>query len=183
MNITRRVTIALIAAGLSLSAIGAANAAGTTVNVSLWDKGDHATEMLGSAPPMGMAMGAGPGNMAPQGKGMMRGAGQRGPMGISLDRETVPAGEVTFKAVNDSKTMVHEMVVAPVADTAKPLPYIKNEERVDEDAAGHLGEVAELEPGQSGALTLTLKPGTYILYCNIPGHYMLGMWSLLTVTQ
>ena len=188
MNITRRVTIALIAVGFSFSAIGAANAAGTTINVSLWDKGDHAMEMLGSAPPMGMAMGAGPGNMAPQGngmmgKGMMGGAAQRGPMGISLERDTVPAGEVTFKAINDSKTMVHEMVVAPVADTARPLPYIKDEERVDEDAAGHLGEVAELEPGQSGALTLTLKPGTYILYCNIPGHYMLGMWTLLTVTQ
>jgi uncharacterized cupredoxin-like copper-binding protein len=26
-----------------------------------------------------------------------------------------------------------------------------------------------------------LKPGRYILYCNIPGHYALGMWTLLTV--
>lgn len=35
-----------------------------------------------------------------------------------------------------------------------------DEEKVDEDAAGHIGEVAELETGQSGALTMTLKPGT-----------------------
>ena len=27
-----------------------------------------------------------------------------------------------------------------------------------------------------------LKPGLYILYCNIPGHYVLGMWTLMTVT-
>ena len=67
-------------------------------------------------------------------------------------------------------------------DPNTPLPYDETLMKVDEDAAGHLGEVAELAPGQSGALRLTLKPGQYILYCNIPGHYAVGMWSLLTVT-
>lgn len=43
-----------------------------------------------------------------------------------------------------------------------------DQEKVDEAAAGHLGEVAELETGHSGVLTLTLKPGTRILYCDIP---------------
>ncbi len=59
--------------------------------------------------------------------------------------------------------------------------YDETMQKVDEDAAGHLGEVAELEPGASGSLTLTMKPGTYILYCNIPGHYAAGMWTLFTV--
>jgi uncharacterized cupredoxin-like copper-binding protein len=27
-----------------------------------------------------------------------------------------------------------------------------------------------------------MQPGTYILYCNIAGHYAMGMWTLLTVT-
>jgi uncharacterized cupredoxin-like copper-binding protein len=62
------------------------------------------------------------------------------------------------------------------------MPYSTDLQKVDEDAAGHLGEVAELDLGQSGALTVTLKPGTYILYCNISGHYAAGMWTLLTVT-
>ena len=37
-----------------------------------------------------------------------------------------------------------------------PLPFVAADNRVDEDAAGHLGEVSELDPGKSGALTLTL---------------------------
>ncbi len=40
----------------------------------------------------------------------------------------------------------------------------------------------ETEPGESGQVTLHLNPGTYILFCNIPGHYAMGMWTLLKVT-
>lgn len=104
-------------------------------------------------------------------------------MGIKLDIAEAPAGEITFKATNDSTGMIHEMVLAPVSDLNTPMPYDAANEKVDEDAAGHLGEVAELDPGSSGALTLTLEPGTYILYCNIPGHYVLGMWTIFTVTE
>jgi len=52
---------------------------------------------------------------------------------------------------------------------------------VIEEASGYLGEISDLDPLASGALTLTLKPGTYILFCNLPGHYMAGMWTLVTV--
>jgi len=105
------------------------------------------------------------------------------PMGIRVSSHTVAAGEVTFEVTNTSKQMVHEMVISPVKDMNTPLPYDKAGNKVDEDAAGHLGEVAELEPGKKGALKLTLKPGRYLLYCNVPGHYALGMWTLLTVKR
>jgi uncharacterized cupredoxin-like copper-binding protein len=137
-------------------------AAGATINVSLADAGAEAE--LGTD--MGMTM-----------KGDMKMA----VMHVIPDKTEVPAGEVTFKVTNNSKDIVHEMLVVKVADTTKPLPYIDGDSRVDEDAAGHLGEVSELDPGASGALTLTLDPGTYMLFCNIPGHYMAGMWTLVTV--
>ena len=122
---------------------------------------------------MGMGMG--------MEKGQKAGPQHKGPMGITATPRTVSAGEVTFAVTNASKTMVHEMVLAPVKDEKTPLPYDTASQKVDEDAAGHLGEVAELEPGQNGALTMTLKPGRYMLYCNIAGHYALGMWTLITV--
>lgn len=147
----------------------------STVNVSLWDMGASSMNNFGSASPMGMAMS---GTHMPMSGGHMA----MGRMGIKVDTASVPAGKVTFEVTNDSSVMIHEMVVAPVADKNTPLPYSQKTQKVDEDKAGHLGEVAELEPRGSGALTLTLKPGTYILYCNIPGHYVLGMWTLLEVT-
>ena len=168
MSMTRRTALSLLAASMSGLALTPAWADGTEVAVSLWDKGDTAMDMMGIAKPMGMAM--------PDADMMMAS------MGITVNMDIVPAGDVTFKATNNSKGMIHEMVLAPVNDATMPLPYDTENEKVDEDAAGHIGEVAELEPGQSGALTVTLKPGTYILYCNIEGHYIMGMWTLLTVT-
>lgn len=168
MMMTRRMSLAMAAMVLSLAGLPAV--AATTVDVSLWDKGGDSMNDLGKIPAMGIAM---------------DGAAQKdaaATMGITLSAVSVPAGEVTFVATNASKETIHEMIVSPLADQTKPLPYTDAEMRVDEETAGHLGEVAELDPGKSGALTVTLEPGTYILYCNIPGHYVMGMWTLLTVT-
>jgi uncharacterized cupredoxin-like copper-binding protein len=41
--------------------------------------------------------------------------------------------------------------------------------------------VEEREPGQSGDLSAELQPGKYVLFCNVPGHFMAGMWAVLTV--
>lgn len=167
MAITRRHWLAGVPGVASLVVGRSTFAAGSVVKVSLWDRG--AMPMHGQGGAMMMGMG-------PAGQAM-----PMSPMGIKVSIASVHAGPVTFEVRNDSKAMVHEMVVSPVKDTRTPLPYDKAAGKVDEDAAGHLGEVAELEPGQSGALTLNLKPGRYILYCNIAGHYALGMWTLLTV--
>lgn len=169
MGITRRHCLALASAVAMLAGSGPAIAARSTIKVSLWDRG---------AMPMDPAVMGGM-------MGMGAAGGARMPMahmGIKVSTATVRAGTVTFEVKNDSTTLVHEMVVSPVKSDRSPLPYNQAEGRVDEDAAGHLGEVAELDPGQSGTLKLTLKPGRYILYCNITGHYALGMWTMLNVT-
>jgi uncharacterized cupredoxin-like copper-binding protein len=167
MDLSRRGALALVA-GLATTTALRAQASDTVVRVSLWDKGADSMDMLGKAANMGMGM---------PGADMSKAT-----MGVTADPANAPAGEITFEVANDSTDIVHEMIVAPVNDPSTPLPYDEETQRVDEDAAGHLGEVSELDPGKSGALRLTLEPGTYILYCNIPGHYVLGMWTLFTVT-
>lgn len=102
-------------------------------------------------------------------------------MSIIAIPKTVPAGEVTFSATNRSTDFTHEMILIKVTDPKSQLPYVAGDSKVDEDAAGHLGEVSELQPGQAGKLTMTLDPGTYMLLCNVPGHYMAGMWTTITV--
>jgi uncharacterized cupredoxin-like copper-binding protein len=42
--------------------------------------------------------------------------------------------------------------------------------------------VQEMRPGQSGRVTLRLKPGKYELFCNVPGHYAAGQHTVFTVT-
>lgn len=171
MRTIARTALALVAGVLPL-VLSQGAFAGTVVHVSLWDKGDHALDNMADAKPMGLAMMPDTDRMA---------AMKHAQVGIKVDRSEVPAGEVTFEATDDSKVMIHEMLVSPIKDAVTALPYIADELRVDEEVAGHLGEVAELDPGKTGSLTLTLAPGKYLLYCNLPGHYMMGMYTVITV--
>ena len=102
-------------------------------------------------------------------------------MGVTVNTLVVPAGDVTFDVLNVSKDTEHEMVVSQLSGPDGVLPYNADSARVDEEAIGSKGEVEELEPGSGGKLTVTLVPGTYALYCNIPGHYAAGMWAVITV--
>ena len=159
---TRFLSAAAGLAGLiALAAPLSADAA--TIKVTLTDKGTSVEMVKG----LGLGMG---GDMS------------KATMAIVAKPNKVKAGKVTFEVVNASKDTIHEMLVALIADVAKPLAYLTNEERVDEEKSGDLGEVSELDPGKTGALTLDLKPGTYLLFCNVPGHYMTGMWTTITVT-
>ncbi|WP_172599278.1 plastocyanin/azurin family copper-binding protein [Rhizobium leguminosarum] len=100
---------------------------------------------------------------------------------ITAAPSIVSAGEVTFNVHNSSRSMVHEMVVAKLVDQDAALAYDESTGKLNEESVASLGEVPELDPGSAGSLSLKLEPGTYILFCNIPGHYMGGMWSLVTV--
>jgi uncharacterized cupredoxin-like copper-binding protein len=137
-------------------------AGGSTVKVTLWDKGTGA--------PMAMD----------QGLGMAHASKADSNMGIKLSKKNVKAGEVTFEVTNSSKETVHEMLVIPAPADGK-VPYDAKEAKFDEDKAGSLGEVEETDPGKFGKLTLNLKPGKYILSCNVANHFANGMWTSFTV--
>jgi uncharacterized cupredoxin-like copper-binding protein len=44
-----------------------------------------------------------------------------------------------------------------------------------------LGEAGDIKPGQTKKVTLTLKPGKYVLLCNLAGHYKAGQYAAFTV--
>ena len=164
-KLTKRAMIAGVVVAVSTRA---ALAAQTTIHVTLWDKGaDSAT--IDDAHPMMMGTGGADMTMAM--------------LGVKVDLEQVKAGTVTFDVANASKDIVHEMVLSPVNADEMQLPYLAADYKVDEDASMHLGEVSKLDPGKAGSVTVELSPGTYALYCNIPGHFQSGMWTKITVTD
>ena len=95
---------------------------------------------------------------------------------ISLSAKTVPAGKVTF-VVKNAGFKLHEFIVirTNLAPNALPLKGSRASE------AGSLGEIQEFRPGLTKQLTLTLKPGKYVLICNIIRHYQRGQRVGLTV--
>jgi uncharacterized cupredoxin-like copper-binding protein len=105
-----------------------------------------------------------------------------GAMSLKLDPANVSAGPVTFQVKNNAVTEEHEMVVVKLKSPDQKIPFVKSKHRVDERKLKSLGEVSDLKPGEAGTLKVDLKPGTYLVLCNIREHYEAGMATKLTVT-
>jgi uncharacterized cupredoxin-like copper-binding protein len=100
---------------------------------------------------------------------------------IQLDTNRVKAGTVVFDARNVSDTnLIHELVVLKTDVAADQLPVVKG--KVTESHFKKMGEVEDLAVGKSKHLTLKLPAGRYVLICNEPGHYAMGMRASLVVT-
>ena len=74
------------------------------------------------------------------------------------------------------------MLVVSVDNPTAPLPYDYPQARVPEDQVKVLGEAGDVQPNVSKTFELTLTPGSYLLICNLPGHYAAGMAVSLSVT-
>jgi hypothetical protein len=94
---------------------------------------------------------------------------------ISLDPTSSPAGQTKFKVTNEGPA-VHEFVVFKSDLAADKLP-VDDEGLVDEAGEGVelIGEVEDMEPNSTHDLSEDLDAGKYVIICNIPGHYKLGM--------
>ena len=106
---------------------------------------------------------------------------QDGAQVMRLDRAEVPAGKVTFRVKNTSPDEVHEFLIVPTRLAPERFPMAKDGSRVDEKQLKGIKELDDLKPGKGGALTLDLKPGHYVVFCNEPGHFQGGMHAELTV--
>jgi uncharacterized cupredoxin-like copper-binding protein len=87
--------------------------------------------------------------------------------------KTVAAGKITFVVKNVGK-INHEMVIVKTNVPPGKLPVNANH-RVSEK--GSVGEVGDVHPGQTKRATIALKPGRYVLLCNLAGHYKAGQYS------
>ncbi len=157
----------------------------STVTVALFDMTAAGQSFMGQGRGFGMMGRGGFGqSMMSQGSGNGFGA-MMGPgmMSIRTDKSSVKAGEVTFDVINWSRSLVHEMLVIAVDNADAPLPYDYDKQQVIEEQVKSLGETNEMQPNALKTLSLNLTPGTYLLICNVPGHYGAGMQTVLTVTE
>jgi uncharacterized cupredoxin-like copper-binding protein len=74
---------------------------------------------------------------------------------------TVKSGQVTFNEKNDGQ-VTHSLEIEDVNGQDKELE-------------------GNVSPGQSGNLTVDLKPGTYEFYCPVGNHKQMGMTGEITV--
>ncbi len=101
------------------------------------------------------------------------------PPSVTPSVATVAAGSVTFEAENVGGIQ-HELVVIRTDLAADALP--QSGDTVDVSGLDVLGDTDAIDSGASEALTVDLAAGNYVLICNVPGHYGLGMRTAFTVT-
>ena len=101
---------------------------------------------------------------------------------IRQDAAVVPAGTVSFRILNEGPT-THEVIVVRTDRAPDKLPLQRDGLTVDEEGRGidFLDEVEGLDIDDRQTLVLDLEPGHYVLYCNLQGHYLGGMYGALTV--
>jgi uncharacterized cupredoxin-like copper-binding protein len=98
------------------------------------------------------------------------------------DAAVVPAGTVSFRILNQGPTS-HELIVVRTDRPPGKLPLQPDGLTVDEEGPGidFLEEVEGLDIDDRQTMVLNLTPGRYVMYCNLEGHYLGGMYAALTV--
>ena len=102
--------------------------------------------------------------------------------GMTLSANEVKAGLVTFVVKNNATDQTHEFVVVQTDLPTDQIPVNSDTHLIDEEQLTVLGEVEDRDSGAIKRLTLDLKPGRYVLVCNLASRYQSGMHSELTVT-
>jgi len=110
---------------------------------------------------------------------------------LTLSANTAPAGKVTFHVTNTATDQNHEFVIFKTDLPEDQLPLVDDGNGnmiIDEEGAGveHIDEIpdSDLPPGATKDLTVDLKPGRYVIVCNLAvntTHYMHGMHAVFTV--
>jgi uncharacterized cupredoxin-like copper-binding protein len=97
--------------------------------------------------------------------------------------DSVGAGEITFEVTN-SGDRLHEFAIFKTDLAIDQLPTNESGSEVIEDGPGLtlIGEIEDIQPGDTMTLTVTLDAGNYALICNVKGHYRMGMRSAFTVS-
>jgi uncharacterized cupredoxin-like copper-binding protein len=99
---------------------------------------------------------------------------------IKATPKQVSAGSVVFQSRNRGPD-AHELIV--VRESRQGLRLRSDGMTVSEEALKS-SIVGTLEPGEAGSireLRVHLAPGRYVLLCNMSGHYMGGMHTVVVV--
>jgi len=101
---------------------------------------------------------------------------------IRAQTQPVVAGTVTLRVENRGPS-THEFNIDRTALAADALPLGPDGLTVDEDSQllHRIDAGDDIRLGETRDITVRLKPGHYVVWCNLEGHYLGGMHFSLNV--
>jgi uncharacterized cupredoxin-like copper-binding protein len=100
--------------------------------------------------------------------------------GITARPDAVSSGAIDLVIVNDG-AIVHELEIFSGVDAGQTLKASNSV--ADTTNLDLIDEVEDILPSATAKLVVDLEPGTYLVICNLPGHYEQGMSTYVTVTD
>ena len=97
---------------------------------------------------------------------------------VTLNVPTVKPGTIKF-GVQNSGTMAHEFELIKTDLAPEKLPIDGGSAKAKED--GLVKQVLNIAVGKVAVVSADLAAGHYLIICNQPGHYQLGMRAELNV--
>ncbi|MCH7835502.1 MAG: hypothetical protein IH864_01390 [Chloroflexi bacterium] len=97
---------------------------------------------------------------------------------VNPAQDAAGAGALTFSVSNDG-TIVHNFRVIKTDLAPDALPTANAQ--ADESQLDVVASAPEFNAGETQEVSVDLDPGSYVLICNIAGHYDLGMRAAFTV--
>ena len=98
---------------------------------------------------------------------------------IQLSDASVPAGPVTFNVVNKG-TIIHSLVVIKTDAPQDKMPADPSDAAKVKES-GSVAATGQMAVGSQKQLSRQLAAGNYVLVCNEPAHYAVGMHIGLVV--
>jgi plastocyanin len=163
----RRMTSSPAGAPGSTGALGSTNAGGASGSAPSGSAGAPGVSGSATGAPTGASGGQTTGTTAvppiePPAEGPVRVQVIAKEYSFTLSRAEVPAGKVIVEFINDGEDS-HNLHFQEPAE------------------ASEAGAFPTSSPGFHGDLTLNLHPGSYTLFCSLPGHEAKGMKATLIV--
>jgi uncharacterized cupredoxin-like copper-binding protein len=100
---------------------------------------------------------------------------------ISASASRVTAGQVNLTVTNSGPSP-HELVLFKTSLAPEQLPVVNG--AVDEgnsQLTKAFDSGNNIDPGTTRTFSVHLAPGSYVLVCNLPAHYLAGMHAALEV--
>jgi len=106
-------------------------------------------------------------------------------LGVDMKEYSVTLSVASLKAgptkigIRNVGTMEHEFEIISTDLAPDKLPIDVGAGKAKED--GLVKQIKGIQPGKVATLTADLRPGNYVIICNVAGHYQLGMRAALKV--
>lgn len=102
---------------------------------------------------------------------------------IALSTSDIGSGTTAFDVTNTGPSL-HEFVVLKTNLPADRLPLEQNSSVItDRHGVTTVGQIQNIQPCSTKTLTVDLKAGRYVVICDLPGHYSMGMRAPMIVTN